>query len=91
MKKELVVAAMVTTATTLVAVAMLLRQWKLQSDRRWRQAQRILRKFARDSATPVPKLWHIANDLVGEMQAGLISNEANLSMIPSSSVSLPNG
>ncbi|KAK3030427.1 hypothetical protein RJ639_039184 [Escallonia herrerae] len=89
MRKEVVVA--VTTAAAVVAVAMLLRQTKRRSERRWRHAQRILRKFARDCATPVPKLWNVANDVVAEMQAGLGSSESNLSMLASYVASLPTG
>ncbi|KAK2981249.1 hypothetical protein RJ640_030638 [Escallonia rubra] len=90
MRKEVVVAA-VTTAAVVVALAVLLRQSKRRSERRWRHVQRILRKFARDCATPVPKLWNVANDFVADMQAGLSSSESNLSMLASYVSSLPTG
>lgn len=83
--------AAVTTVSTVVAAALLVRQWKRRSEQRWRHAQRILRKFARECATPVPKLWQIADDLVTEMQAGLTSSESSLQMIPSCLASLPTG
>ncbi|CAK9150591.1 unnamed protein product [Ilex paraguariensis] len=89
MRKEAVVLAAVTTAATVVAVGLLVRQ---RIERRWRNTRRILRKFARDCATPVPKLWHLANDLVSDMEAGLVSNETDLSMLPCYCVpSLPTG
>ncbi|XP_075492782.1 putative hexokinase-like 2 protein isoform X2 [Primulina tabacum] len=71
MKKEVVVAAAVTTAAAVVGAALLARHWKHRSERRLRHAQRILRKFATDCATPVAKLWHIANELASEMQRAL--------------------
>ncbi|XP_073063829.1 probable hexokinase-like 2 protein [Primulina eburnea] len=71
MKKEVVVAAVVTTAAAVVGAALLARHWKRRSERRLRHAQRILRKFATDCATPVAKLWHIANELTSEMQRAL--------------------
>ncbi|XP_009605675.1 probable hexokinase-like 2 protein [Nicotiana tomentosiformis] len=91
MRKEVVVLAAVTTVSTVVAAALLVRQWKRRSEQRWRHAQRILRKFARECATPVPKLWQIADDLVTEMQAGLTSSESSLQMLPSCLASLPTG
>ncbi|KAK3026771.1 hypothetical protein RJ639_040310 [Escallonia herrerae] len=90
MRKEVVVAA-VTTAAAVVAVAVLLKQSKRRSERRWRHAQRILRKFARDCATPVPKLWNVANGFVADMQAGLGSSKSNVSMFASYVSSLPTG
>ncbi|KAL3525550.1 hypothetical protein ACH5RR_013922 [Cinchona calisaya] len=85
MRKEVVVvAATVTTASAVVGAVVLLRHWKRQSERRWRHAQRILRKFARECATPVSKLWLVANDLVTHMQT-------NLGVFPSYSASLPTG
>lgn len=77
--------------TTVAAAVLLVRQWKRRSEQRWRHAQRILRKFARECAVPVPKLWQIADDLVAQMQAGLTSKQSTLQMLPSSLPSLPNG
>lgn len=91
MRKDVVVLAAVTTVSTVVAAALLVRQWKRRSEQRWRHAQRILRKFARECATPVPKLWQIADDLVTEMQSGLTSSESSLQMLPSCLASLPTG
>ncbi|KAG8384214.1 hypothetical protein BUALT_Bualt04G0094700 [Buddleja alternifolia] len=75
MKKEVLVMAAVTTAAAIVGMATLVRRWKRRSERRWRQAQRILRKFARGCATPAAKLWLVANDLASEMEAGLSSSD----------------
>ncbi|KAK4477422.1 hypothetical protein RD792_016643 [Penstemon davidsonii] len=93
MRKEVAVAVVVTTAATVLGAAVLVRQWKRRGERRWRHGQRILRKFARDSATPVAKLWHIANQLASDMQEGLISSgdHNNLSMLVSYHAPLPTG
>ncbi|KAI3451873.1 hypothetical protein Pfo_008538 [Paulownia fortunei] len=93
MKREVVVAAAVTTAATVVGVAVLLRYWRRRSERRWRQAQRILRKFARRCATPAAKLWHVANELASDMEAGRSSSErgGNLRMLVSYVAPLPTG
>uniref|UniRef100_A0A2N9J9C3 Phosphotransferase n=1 Tax=Fagus sylvatica TaxID=28930 RepID=A0A2N9J9C3_FAGSY len=92
MRKEVGVVA-VATAATIVAAAALFRQWKRRKERQWKQTQRILRKFARDCATPVPKLWQVANALVSDMQSSLASNEtsSNLNMLVSYVASLPTG
>ncbi|XP_059641262.1 probable hexokinase-like 2 protein [Cornus florida] len=90
MKKVVVVAAAVTTAATVIAVVAVVRQWK-QRSQRWKQSQRIVRKFARECATPVPLLWHVACDLVSDMQAGLASSQTNLTMLVSYLASLPTG
>lgn len=91
MKKDVVVLAAATTISTIVAAVLLVRQWKRRSEQRWRHAQRILRKFARECATPIPKLWQIADDLVAQMQSGLNSTQSTLQMLPSCLPSLPNG
>lgn len=93
MRKEVVLVAAVSTAATIAAVAALVRQRRLRKEQRWKQTQTILRKFARECATPVPRLWQVANALVSEMQASLASNEttADLNMLLSYLASLPNG
>ncbi|KAH9664129.1 putative hexokinase-like 2 protein [Citrus sinensis] len=93
MRKEVVVVAAVSTAATIAAVAALVRQRRRRKEQRWKQTQTILRKFARECATPVPRLWQVANALVSEMQASLASNEttADLNMLLSYLASLPNG
>lgn len=85
------VAAAAVTAVAVVAV--LVRQYSRKKARQWRQTQRILRKFARESATPVPKLWEVANAMVSDMQASLASQEetGTLSMLVSCAASLPKG
>jgi len=81
------------TVTTVAVVAVLVRQCSLKKQRQWKQTQRILRKFARESATPVPKLWEVANALVSDMQASLVSQEetSTLNMLVSYAASLPKG
>ncbi|KAL9461168.1 hypothetical protein AB3S75_004213 [Citrus x aurantiifolia] len=93
MRKEVVVVAAVSTAATIAAVAALVRQRRRRKEQRWKQTQTILRKFARECATPVPRLWQVANALVSEMQASLASNETttDLNMLLSYLASLPNG
>ncbi|XP_011021821.1 PREDICTED: probable hexokinase-like 2 protein [Populus euphratica] len=90
MRKE---AVMLATVTTVAVVAVLVRQNSRKKQRRWKQTQRILRKFARESATPVPKLWEVANALVSDMQASLVSQEetSTLNMLVSYAASLPKG
>ncbi|KAL9341240.1 hypothetical protein Peur_067459 [Populus x canadensis] len=90
MRKEAVVLA---TVTTVAVVAVLVRQYSLKKQGQWKQTQRILRKFARESATPVPKLWEVANALVSDMQASLVSQEetSTLNMLVSYAASLPKG
>lgn len=93
MRKEVVVVAAASTAATIVVVAALVRQWKRRKEQQWKQTQTILRKFATECATPVPRLWQVANALVSEMQASLASNESitDLNMLLSYLASLPNG
>ncbi|PWA67616.1 hexokinase-like 3 [Artemisia annua] len=91
MRKEVVVAAVATVSTVVMAGVLLVR-WKKRDERRWRQTQRILRKFANDCATPVPKLWHVAFDLVSDMQTSLSDqSQTDYVMHPSYTSSLPNG
>ncbi|XP_024974904.1 probable hexokinase-like 2 protein [Cynara cardunculus var. scolymus] len=89
MRKEVVVA----TAVATVAVAgVVLVRWRKRDERRWRQTQRILRKFAKDCATPVPKLWHVAFDLVSDMQTSLSDqSQTDFVMHPCYTSSLPHG
>lgn len=93
MQKEVVVAAVTTTAA--VAVVALLRQyWKQKTNLKWKKSQRIMRKFARECATPVPKLWQVANAMVSDMEASLSSSDEatnSLNMLVSYVSPLPNG
>ncbi|TYH99329.1 hypothetical protein ES332_A11G058900v1 [Gossypium tomentosum] len=76
MKQQVALAAVTTTAATVMAVVALVRQyWKAKQDRQWGKCQRILRKFARDCSTPVPKLWQVANAMVSDMGASLSSSD----------------
>lgn len=91
MRKAVVVAA-VTTAAMAAAVAVLWSRWKQESERQWRKTRRILRKFARDCATPVSKLWLVADALVSDMNEALTSQETTTLNMPISYVaSLPSG
>ncbi|KAK1589354.1 hypothetical protein Q3G72_033115 [Acer saccharum] len=92
MRKQAVV-VVVSTAATVVVIAAVLRQWKRRKERQWKQTQRIVRKLARECATPVPKLWQVSNALVSEMEASLASNDitTTLNMLVSYVASLPNG
>ncbi|KAI3813434.1 hypothetical protein L1987_18157 [Smallanthus sonchifolius] len=91
MRKEVVVAAVATVSTVVVAGVLLVR-WKKRDERRWKQTQRMLRKFANDCATPVPKLWHVAFDLVSDMQTSLSDqSQTDYVMLPSYTSSLPSG
>ncbi|XP_022872711.1 probable hexokinase-like 2 protein [Olea europaea var. sylvestris] len=92
MRKEVVVAAAaVTVGAAAVGVAVFLKHWEQQRERRLRQAKRLLRKFANDCATPVAKLWNIADDLASKMESGLSSEESILGMLVSYVAPLPTG
>ena len=92
MRKEVVVATAVATAATVAVAGVLLVRWRKRDERRWRQTQRILRKFAKDCATPVPKLWHVAFDLVSDMQTSLSDqSQTDFVMHPCYTSSLPYG
>ncbi|XP_031108373.1 probable hexokinase-like 2 protein [Ipomoea triloba] len=93
MRKEVVVLAALTTVSTVVAATLLVRSWKRRSERRWIHAHRILRKFARDCATPVHKLRNIADDIVSDMRDALSSSQkcSSLQMLPCDVASLPTG
>lgn len=91
MRKEVVVAAVITAAMA-AGMAVLWRRWKQEGERQRRKARRILRKFARDCATPASKLWLVANALVSDMNEALTSPEASSLNMPISYVaSLPTG
>ncbi|KAL2499525.1 putative hexokinase-like 2 protein [Abeliophyllum distichum] len=91
MRKEVVAAAAITVGAAAVGVAVFFRHWERQREQRLRQAKRILRKFANDCATPVSKLWNVANDLCSNMEAGLSSEESQLGMLVSYIEPLPTG
>ncbi|CAH2076155.1 unnamed protein product [Thlaspi arvense] len=90
-RKEVVVAvtaAMLTTA----AAAVIIGRWMRTKDRRRKLTQRILRKFARECATPVSKLWAVADAFVAEMTASLAAeNSGSFNMLVSFVGSLPSG
>lgn len=92
MRKEVVV--VVSTTLVVVAVGALVRRWKRKKEQQLIQTRNIIRKFAKECATPVTKLWHVADDLVSTMEASLSSSNetsSTLNMIVSSVTSLPNG
>ncbi|GLU20195.1 hypothetical protein SLE2022_364060 [Rubroshorea leprosula] len=96
MKKEGVIAIASTAAATVVTVAELFRHWRRRRERQWKQTQLILRKFAGECATPVPKLWEVADAMVADMQSSLAnsletSSRSTLSMLVSYVASLPPG
>ncbi|XP_004289383.1 PREDICTED: probable hexokinase-like 2 protein [Fragaria vesca subsp. vesca] len=94
MRKEVVAAAALTAAAAITAIAALVRHRKRRKEQQWKETQKILRKFARDCATPVPKLWQVANAFVADMRSSLIaSNGTNtsLNMLVSYVASLPSG
>ncbi|EOA18237.1 hypothetical protein CARUB_v10006729mg [Capsella rubella] len=93
-RKEVVVA--VTAATvTVVAVTVLMGRWIQTKERRRKQTQRILKKFARECATPVSKLWAVADALVTDMTSSLADAVAetcgSLNMLVSFAGSFPSG
>ncbi|KAL0726155.1 hypothetical protein Bca4012_022248 [Brassica carinata] len=93
MTRKVVVVA-VTAAT--VAAAVIIGRWMRRKERRRKQTQRILRKFARECATPVSKLWTVADAMVADMTASLASPTAaesrgSLNMLVSFAGSLPSG
>ncbi|XP_012489232.1 probable hexokinase-like 2 protein [Gossypium raimondii] len=95
MKQQVALAAVTTTAATVMAVVALVRQYrKAKQDRQWGKCQRILRKFSRDCSTPVPKLWQVANAMVSDMGASLSSSDeatSSLNMFVSYASPLPTG
>lgn len=83
-------AAAVTAVGTVAGVIASMMQYKRRKGKQ-KEIQRILRKFAGECATPVPKLWEVANALVSEMETSLISSQepSTLKMLVSSVTSLP--
>lgn len=86
----------VTAATvTAVAAAVIIGQWMRRKERRRKQTQKILKKFARECATPLWKLWAVADDLLADMTASLAATAAesfgSLNMLVSFAGSLPSG
>ncbi|KAF5202012.1 Hexokinase-1 [Thalictrum thalictroides] len=73
------------------AALFLLRHWQKSSRRRWKRTQRFLHRFAAECSTPIMKLWHVADDLVLDMQAGLSSESERKSKLRSNVHFLPTG
>ncbi|KAL0450112.1 UNVERIFIED_CONTAM: putative hexokinase-like 2 protein [Sesamum latifolium] len=85
------VTVVVTTAAAAVAVAVLVRHWRRR--KRYEQARRILRRFARRCATPAAKLWHVADEMASEIEATLSSSDpgTNLRLLVAYLAPLPTG
>lgn len=81
----------VSTTVAVVVVGALVRKWKRRKEQQLRQTRNIIRKFARECATPVTKLWQVADDLVSHMKASLAETSTNLNMVISNVTSLPHG
>ncbi|KAF7809977.1 putative hexokinase-like 2 protein [Senna tora] len=84
------------TALAVVAVAALVARWKRKQERQWRQTRSLVRKFARECATPVKTLRLLADDLVSNMKSSLASpscsiENTTLNMLIAYASSLPNG
>lgn len=75
------VAAAVTGVATVVAVAYVLKQWRRRSDKRRRMTLSRLTRFRRECATPVQKLWQIADALVSEMQSALTGTSEGIKLL----------
>ncbi|KAH0844237.1 hypothetical protein HID58_090529 [Brassica napus] len=93
-RKEVV--AVTAAVVTAVAAAVIIGQWVRRKERRRKQTQMILRKFARECATPVSKLWAVADALVADMTAFLSATTAagscgSLNMLVSFAGALPSG
>lgn len=90
-----VVVAVTAATVTAVAAAVLTGRWMRRKERRRKQTQRILRKFARECATPVSKLWEVADAIVSDMTASFAAaateNRGSLNMVVSFAGSLPSG
>ncbi|XP_068656984.1 hexokinase-1-like [Aristolochia californica] len=72
-------------------VALLVHQ-ELKRTRQWRRANRFVKKFTKQGATPVKKLWQLADAMAFHMQIGLASNDSSgLQMIVTDIDSLPTG
>lgn len=96
MRREVVVVAVLTVSAAIVAATAVLWRWQGRRDRRRDRAQRILRKFARESATPAPLLWRVADALASDMEASLSTSadqksSSTLNMLVSFVDSLPKG
>lgn len=91
MRKNVVV--VVSTSIAVVVVGALIRRWKLWKEQQLRQTKQIIRKFARESATPLTKLWQIADDMVSSMKISLATSDESptLNMVVSNVTSLPLG
>ncbi|WVZ24290.1 hypothetical protein V8G54_002834 [Vigna mungo] len=91
MRKNVVV--VVSTSIAVVVVGALIRKWKQWKEQQLRRMKQIIRRFARESATPLKCLWQVADDMVTSMQDSLAitDDSPSLNMVVSNATSLPLG
>ncbi|KAK7263297.1 hypothetical protein RJT34_30884 [Clitoria ternatea] len=90
MRKDVVV--VVSTSLTVAVVGALISRWKRRKEQQLRHANNIIRKFARECATPVTKLWQIADDLLSNIIISLDSTQTpTINIVVSNVTSLPQG
>ncbi|XP_039140225.1 hexokinase-2-like [Dioscorea cayenensis subsp. rotundata] len=87
MRKPIIVAAAAAAVAVSCAVAAL---WIRRSARRWSRVECIVRELNKRCATPVERLWDVADSMMAEMRAGLAA-EGSLRMLPCLLNSLPTG
>ncbi|KAM0951588.1 putative hexokinase [Dioscorea sansibarensis] len=89
MRKPTIVAAAAVAVAVSCAVAAL---WIRRSSRRWSRVECIVRDLNKRCATPVERLWDVADSMIAEMRAGLAAEGASsLRMLPCLLNSLPTG
>ncbi|XP_047176921.1 probable hexokinase-like 2 protein [Vigna umbellata] len=91
MRKNVVV--VVSTSIAVVVVGALIRKWKQWKEQQLRRMKQIIRRFARESATPLKILWQVADDMVTSMEDSLAitDDSPSLNMVVSNATSLPLG
>ncbi|KAK6941453.1 Hexokinase, C-terminal [Dillenia turbinata] len=91
MKKVVVGAAVICTATVCAAATLLVRQ-RMKSNSKWSKAMTILKEFEGRCSTPMSKLRQVADAMAVEMHAGLASEGGSkLKMLISYVDNLPTG
>ncbi|RZR75981.1 hypothetical protein BHM03_00000567 [Ensete ventricosum] len=89
---KVAVGAAVVCAAAAVAVTALVVRHRMRSAERWARAAAVLRELEEKCATPVEKLWEVADAMTKEMHAGLESEDVSkLKMIISYVDKLPTG
>ncbi|KAK8959293.1 Hexokinase-1 [Platanthera guangdongensis] len=91
MRKAAVGTALVCAATACAVAALIVRH-RMKSSSRWSRAMAILEEFEEKCATPIGKLWNVADAMAVEMHAGLASDGGSkLKMLISFVDNLPTG